>query len=245
MTGQTKLAYVGHSQGTIQFFLLPTVRPDIIPKIAFYGALAPIAFEYNCRSILLRLLSDLDIPELYELVGRKQFLPGIHILDKVDPILCGIEPPLCNDILGLLCGPTNDLNDTRIQVYVSGTPADTSVKNMIHWQQAIEQNKFQMFDYGSPTKNEQIYGPNYPTPPQYNLSMITFPTGLYSGTDDWLADPTDVNKLISLLPQQSIVQQIVVVGFAHLDFVWGMKAPEKVYFPMISQIEKYLGNGVI
>lgn len=41
-TKQSKLGYIGHSQGTIQMFALPTVAPRIVPKIAFYGALAPI-----------------------------------------------------------------------------------------------------------------------------------------------------------------------------------------------------------
>lgn len=100
-----------------------------------------------------------------------------------------------------------------------------------------------MFDYGNSTNNINIYG--YPNPPNYNLTKVTMPTALYSGTDDWLADPTDVNHLIKDLPQSTIIDQQVIVGFAHLDFVWSIYAAEKIYYPMLTHLNKYLGPGVL
>ena len=43
----------------------------------------------------------------------------------------------CDIFLDIICGPTVNLNVSRIQVYVSGTPAGTSTKNMLHWEQGM------------------------------------------------------------------------------------------------------------
>ncbi len=65
--------------------------------------------------------------------GLKQFLPGKYFINFLAPDFCDIEPDACGFFLQTLCGPTNDLNDSRIEVYVSETPADTSVRNMVRY----------------------------------------------------------------------------------------------------------------
>lgn len=244
-TNQSKLAYVGHSEGTVQMFAMPTVRPDMVSKIAYFGALAPIAYVKHQKSPLIDLLAYLDIAYIYEILGRKQFLPGIYILQNIAPELCEIVPEGCDEALWLLVGPSKDLNASRIDVYVSETPADTSVKNMIHWSQGVKRDKFEMYDYGSSKANEEHYGPNYPEPPQYNLSAVTMPLGLYSGSNDWLADPTDVSKLRKELPNNITKQDIYIQGYDHMDFVWGMKANQTIYLQpnLLTEIIKYLGPG--
>jgi len=247
LTGHSELAYVGHSEGTIQMFAMPTFRPDIASKIAFFGGLAPIAYVHHQKSPLLKLMAALDVANVFELFGVKQFLPGIYVVNKIAPDLCKTIPEGCDDALVLLCGPTKDINASRIQVYVSETPADTSVKNMLHWSQGVKHEGFKRFDYGSKAKNEAIYGPGHSEPPSYNLSAVTMPLGLYSGTTDWLADARDVEALKQALPKGVVKQDVVVDGFAHLDFTWGMHANSSVYLEpsLLSQIEKYLGPGIV
>jgi len=242
-TNKTKLAYVGHSEGTIQMFAAPTVRPDILDKVALFGALAPVAYVHHTKSPLIRLLAIIHLDWFYELFGRKQFLPGIYVLDKIDPLICQAFDNLCGDFLFLVAGPSQDLNNSRIEVYVSETPADTSVKNMAHWSQDVSHEWFEMYDYLTPEKNMEYYGST--KPPRYNLSAVTMPVALFSGTNDWLADPTDVAKLIADLPPASIINNTVVDGFAHLDFVWGVHANKYVYDPLMELIEQYIGPGKI
>eukprot|EP01083_Nonionella_stella_P273603 928201_1 len=188
-------------------------------------------------------MADLNIIQIYEILGRKQVMPGIYILNRMLPPLCATIPDTCDELLWALCGPSKDLNASRFQVYVSETPADTSVKNMIQWMQGIIGDKFQMFDYGNASMNVKHYGANYSYPPQYDLSKVTFPTGLYSGKDDWMADVVDVDRLRDELPNGTVVQDIDVDGFDHMDFVWGIHANVKVYLKpnLLSQIIKYLG----
>jgi len=215
---------------------------DINDKIAIYGAFAPIAYEHHCKSVLLDLLAYLDVDVIFEIFGKKQFLPGKNFVNRIAPDYCYHHPQLCNDELMLIVGPSQDLNASRIQVYVSETPADTSVKNMAHWSQDIKRERFGMFDYGTKERNYEHYHSD--EPPQYNLSKVLMPTALYSGTNDYLADPTDVATLESLLNPSIIVSETVVQGFAHMDFVWGVHAQEYVYYPFISHVKKYLGPGI-
>lgn len=37
----------------------------------------------------------------------------------------------------------------RVAVFLNYAPAGTSTKNMLHWQQGVLVNKFQVFDYGA------------------------------------------------------------------------------------------------
>ena len=89
------------------------------------------------------------------------------------PYLTSSFPSLC-----WLSLQSNNLNESRIDVYVSETPAGTSVKNMAHWSQGVTTDAFQMFNYGCNAlscPNKQYY--NQSTPPQYDLGNIHTPIG--------------------------------------------------------------------
>ncbi len=96
-----------------------------VPQINVFAALAPVAYVNNQKSIILSLLADLDLVVLFEIFGDKSFLPDATILQKLDPLICTLLPSGCNVFLELLCGPSNNLNETRLDVYVSETPAGT------------------------------------------------------------------------------------------------------------------------
>ena len=76
------------------------------------------------------------------------------------------------------------------------------------------------------------------TPPLYNLSQYPVPTYLFTGGQDWLADPTDVKGLINKLNTTSDALKGVtnIPYYEHLDFIWGIDAAEKVYKVLINYI---------
>jgi hypothetical protein len=81
------------------------------------------------------------------------------------------------------------------------TPAGTSVHNMIHWTQLVNSGNFQMFDYGA-VENMKIY--HQATPPLYAPQNLTHPPlAFFTGSRDELADPVDVQKLLSVLPESN------------------------------------------
>lgn len=61
-TGQQRLHYIGHSQGTTSFFVMGSLRPDYNQKIISMHALAPVAFLANSGHLLLRALAQFSNP---------------------------------------------------------------------------------------------------------------------------------------------------------------------------------------
>lgn len=57
-TGQKKLYYVGHSQGTTVFYVMASVRPEYNDKIEAMVSLAPISHSGNMYSPVLRFLTN-------------------------------------------------------------------------------------------------------------------------------------------------------------------------------------------
>ena len=55
---------------------------------------------------------------------------------------------------------------------------------------------FCKFDFGE--NNLEHYGQE--VPPNYDLTRVSVPVALYWSEDDWLAQPTDVQKIIIQLP---------------------------------------------
>ena len=56
-TGNKKIFYIGHSQGTTTFFAMASELPEYNKKIVSMHALAPVAFCKNMYSPPLRFLS--------------------------------------------------------------------------------------------------------------------------------------------------------------------------------------------
>ena len=56
-TGNKKIFYIGHSQGTTTFFTMASELPHYNDKIVSMHALAPVAFCRNMISPPLRFLS--------------------------------------------------------------------------------------------------------------------------------------------------------------------------------------------
>lgn len=76
-------------------------------------------------------------------------------------------------------------------------PDGTSTRALAHLAQRVVFNTFSFYDWGE-TKNIELY--NTPIAPIYNLSRIDNQYMIFfSGMNDYLADPTDVDILRSKL----------------------------------------------
>jgi len=239
-TGAQTLSYIGHSQGTIQAFAgfsLPQ-NAEIASRVNLFVAMAPVAYVHQQRGLLLKVIADMKLDKIIRWFGFKEFLPSAGILPKLAPVACRTLPNGCDSLLDIIVGPSNHLNRSRIEVYVSETPAGTSVRNMVHWGQGIrgEKEGFRMYDWGSKEQNIAAYG--YPEPPKYNLSAINVPIVLASGGHDYLADPADVDKLENELAPGVLRKRIHLETFAHLDFSWAYDAHELLYPQILSLLKE-------
>ena len=246
VTHQPKLAYVGHSQGTMIAFAQFSNPDSIIERnVSFWAALAPVAHTGHLTSPL-RYLSSATIQkdlELYWhlLFGKNEFLPSDSILRWLGTYACGevwADKLLCGNIYFILFGPEKkNLNATRAPVFASHVPDGTSVKNMIHFAQGVQSNIFEAYNYSSAAENQKHY--NQSLPPQYPIAPMTVPTAIFSGGEDWLADPTDVKYIIENIQPKTLVFQKSIPDYNHMDFVWGLTANKLIYADLIEQMGKF------
>jgi len=234
-TNRTSLSYVGHSEGTIQMFGNLAASDELWEKINYFAALGPVAWTYHLKSLPLVLLADMRLDKIFEIFGKKEFLTD-QFINYFAKIICSIIPGGCNVFIEVLCGPSKQANNSRMDIYVAETPSGTSVKNMAHWAQGVRRDKFNMFDYGSKRANQEHYGTD--EPPEYNLTKIDkVPISLFSGSEDLLADPKDVSRLETAIAYRQKTN-LEFYGYAHLDFTWGVNSYKDVYPLLIADMEE-------
>ncbi|KAK0415632.1 hypothetical protein QR680_012036 [Steinernema hermaphroditum] len=246
ITKRSDLYYIGHSQGTVTMFGKLASDPAFSSKIRKFFALAPVGSVGHIRGALGYIGKYLvtELQTLFKLFGQYEFLPSTFIQKMFARMVCGFhfENPLCENFLFQIGGPeSSQFNQTRLMVYMTHTPAGTSTNNVIHWGQMVRSGKMQYYDFGCAEENEKHYGT--PNPPVYNLSTITTPVYLYWSDADWLADTADIKE--TLLPQlkaEVLKQNNQMKDFNHFDFIWGLRAADEIYKPIIEIIKTHEKN---
>ncbi|NWQ75235.1 LIPM Lipase, partial [Columbina picui] len=236
-TGQEKLYYIGHSQGTTIAFIAFSTMPKLAQKIKLYFALAPVTTIKYTRSPATKLLY---LPEklLRRFLGKREFLPQTKYLRRLLVPACSHRAftRLCRNIFFSLGGYNlKNLDMNRIHVFIAQTDAGTSVQNMVHWSQGARSGKFQAYDWGSSKKNMEKY--EQATPPLYNVEEMVVPTAVWTGGRDLLANPEDAAILLSQIKR--LIYHKKIPEWAHMDFIWGLDAPLHMYNEIIDLMQKY------
>nr|CAD2180543.1 unnamed protein product [Meloidogyne enterolobii] len=244
VSGQSKLYYVGHSQGTlIMFAQLSNNNREFVDKISRFYALAPVATIKYIKGLIdiSGKLFGIQMEILNRHFGSNEFLPSNFITQQIARTLCGAnwQKPSCKNIMFLIGGTdSKQMNQTRVTVYTTHAPAGTSTRNIAHWAQMHHSGLMQKFNYGSRRANQKHYGQN--TPPIYNLTNIAdIPIYLYYSEADWLATKKDVEEtILQQIPQENIKLANELPNFNHLDFIWGQDAAEEIYGKIIKEISE-------
>ncbi|RCN37564.1 hydrolase, alpha/beta domain protein, partial [Ancylostoma caninum] len=243
VSGQQQLYYIGHSQGTLTMFSKLSMDSAFSDKIKTFFALAPVGSVKHIKG-MLKFLADtfsLEFDAWFDLFGAGEFLPNNWVMKMVAESVCGglkVETALCDNILFLIAGPeSHQMNETRTPVYLSHTPAGTSSMNIMHWVQMVKKGTVAMYDYGT-RENKKKYG--QANPPEYDFTKIQKPTYLYCGDDDWLADPQDISGYLLPRISHTVVENVELTDYNHLDFIWGLKAAADIYYPIVKKIKEDL-----
>uniref|UniRef100_A0A452U841 Gastric triacylglycerol lipase n=1 Tax=Ursus maritimus TaxID=29073 RepID=A0A452U841_URSMA len=228
----------GRKNHSAKGFIAFSRIPQLAKRIKMFFALAPVASAKFSPSPLVKLGK---FPEflLKDIFGVKEFLPQSTFLKWLSAHICSrvVLKELCGNAFFILCGfNEKNLNMSRVSVYITHSPAGTSVQNLLHWGQLIKLQKFQAFDWGSHAKNYFHYNQTYP--PLYNVKDMLVPTAVWSGGHDTLADDKDVSIL---LPQiTNLVYHKRIPEWEHLDFIWGLDGPWRLYNEIVDLMRKYL-----
>ncbi|KAG7200941.1 hypothetical protein KM043_003301 [Ampulex compressa] len=242
-TSREKLHYIGHSQGTTQFWVMCSERAEYNERVGLMIGLAPAAFTGNIRGPVTKL-AKLSYAGVWvgETFGYPEFRARSAWGKFVSNLFCqsmATTQFLCSNILFLVVGFNRpELNTANLTVIIGHVPAGASWKQFVHYGQGyVNAGRFRRFDYGDADKNRMVY--NSTEPPAYNLDKVTAPVALFSSDNDWLAGPKDVNLLSSMLGNVVLNYKIPTNSFNHYDFIWGRSASQLVFAPVLRLLSRY------
>ncbi|KAM9188003.1 lipase member M-like [Mergus octosetaceus] len=233
-TAQEKLYYVGHAQGNSLGFIAFSSMPQLAQKIKVFFALAPLYTFHHAKGPVLKIafLPDIVLKTIFgtkqlTLVGREERA----ILAKTCSNLLTAE--VCENEIFLIGGYNKkNLNMSRLDVYLAHFPDYTSVKTLLHWGQTAKTGDFKQFDYRE--KNQEKY--NQTTPPFYRIEDMTVPTALWSGGEDWVNPPAEIQRLLPRIT--NIIHHEHFPDWNHFDHHWGQDAPQRMYRQIVALMEK-------
>ncbi|XP_050674374.1 lipase 1-like [Leptidea sinapis] len=238
-SNKEKVYFIGHSQGTTDFFIMTSIRPEYNNKIHLSIQLAPVAYLKHLKIPLANFAAKQTelIKNILDDIGLQELLGKYEIIHPVLEQLCQVAPvPLCEFILQLTTGYKDGISPRTLSVAFGHLVVGVSAKTLSHFGQLIQSKKFQRYDEGREI-NLQKYGSE--NPPEYNVSKITSAVLLMCSKNDLLSSLENVNELSSRLP--NLVEEYVVQdkSWSHHNFLWGIKAPEYVFNKILGYLKKY------
>lgn len=236
-TEEKQIYYAGHSQGSMVMFAKASEDLEFGKKIKKFFALGPVATIGHVQGAV-RILGKIGgfMDFVSSLLGVGEFIPKSKLIDWMANTACKSSSYkfLCSNVLFLIAGQdASHMNQTRLPVYMTHTPAGTSVQNIVHYGQMIKSGKFQKHDYGF-MGNTLHYGTF--KAPLYDVSRMEIPTVLFWSQADTLADAEDVRLLLPKI--KNLVGNYYFEEANHLDFVWGLEAADDFYNPIIKILEE-------
>ncbi|XP_049710925.1 lipase member J isoform X1 [Elephas maximus indicus] len=234
-TGQDEIFYVGHSQGTTIGLITFSTIPKVAERIKVFFALAPVFSIKHSKSPLIKMAYKLK-SVIKAFSGNKGFLPNTSFKSFVGSKLCPLQlfDKICLKVLFMIYGyDLKNINMSRLDVYMSQNPAGTSVQNMLHWSQLFNSSQLKAFDWGSPLLNLVHF--NQTSSPLYDVTNMKIPTATWNGENDLLADPEDVETLLSKITNH--IYHKTIPYYNHMDFLFGLDVCHEVYYEIVDIIQ--------
>jgi len=210
-TGVKVVDWVAHSQGGAITVAAIARHAAVRQAIAHFAALAPVTFLQHQQSPLMKLMADARIDTVLNLLPAMKFVPSGAFMHKTLGLVCMKAPSLCDGaVAGLFGAEGPNLNPARTGVYFGHFPDGTSTRNIEHWIRNCRSGSFADM-----------------TGTAYDLTSYNVKTAIWYGSNDLLADPTDVETLFKALGAN--VHSTYGNAYAHMDFVWSEHAVSDVY----------------
>lgn len=259
----SKLVYVGFSQGCSQLFASLSLRPDLNERIRLFVGLSPAIVPRDLSHSLLKVIINQtanDNSFLYSLFGQRAILPSVsYWCYLMGPDLYQKVVDVSLQFLFGWSGKNISTQQKRL-----GYPhmfSNSSVKSIIHWFQIISSRRFQMFDEtcniglsGLSTLSHDLKLTTSRVAPFPISHHLDVPMVLVYGDSDILVDIESTKELI--LSQNGrmatkLIDTIRCKGYEHMDTLWGDNVYEDVFEKVIQLIQnlqeieaKLNGNGI-
>jgi pimeloyl-ACP methyl ester carboxylesterase len=191
-TGESKITYIGHSQGTSQMFAGISLKSDYYKSVLNgFIALGPVAFMNNINSTFLKIAAERNIDSILEVFNINELLSSGSSLEMLHHFLCKQITILCEDLMDLLTD-TNIYDDNldRFLVLAAHYPSGSSTRSIRHFSNNIRSGLFADRNLVS-----------------YHIENVKdIPIGLFVGKDDRLATVLDNRKLMEELGKNGSVR---------------------------------------
>ena len=233
-----KIYYIGHSQGTLIFFLAYMNDPEFLEKnIKKFVALGTVPNVNNAPHFLIKLFEKSNI---LDLIPVKNFLSFPKEIGQILVPFCTSKAKyLCNTILSLCFGGIEDTR--RVDYERLGKniflyePGGTSLRNMKHWIQIYKAKRVQKYDYGDVFSNLMHYG--RVSPPVYDLKQMkkySIPSLMTTSDSDPFANPQDTLEFVDNIENKNIVEILSLHNYNHIDYFWADSAIEEIFPKVIN-----------
>ena len=247
ITGQEKLTYVGHSQGTSQMFAAlsrPETTSFVNSKVNKFIALAPIVYLVNSASkLLIDVSKNTFFVDAAKTFGSNEWLTGAcsstSAQSQFENFVCSVDAKLCDWLLNISDYSPKYDNEARLPTISKHMPSGTSLRTLLHYSQYLTQKDpfypvFNMYDFGR-TENKRRYG--QVAPPGYDLGLINIPIRGFVGVQDKLGDPRDNSILRAKLNQLGKdYKDYVIDDCGHMTFMWPLY-PEVIFKDVLAEID--------
>ena len=237
-----KIYYIGHSQGTLIFFLAYMNDPEFLEKnIKKFVALGTVPNVNNAPHFLIKLFEKSNI---LDLIPVKNFLSFPKEIGQILVPFCTSKAKyLCNTILSLCFGGIEDTR--RIDYERLGKniflyePGGTSLRNMKHWIQIYKAKRVQKYDFEDVFTNLMHYG--RVTPPVYDLNKMkkySIPSLMTISDSDPFANPQDTLDFVDNIENKNIVEILSLHNYNHIDYFWADSAIEEIFPKVVDFFEE-------
>ena len=240
--GVDKVYYIGHSQGTLTFFLAFMNNPEYMEKnVAKFIALATVPNINNAPHFIIKLTEKSN---LLNYIPVKNMMSFPQELGQVLVPFCTSKAKvLCNTILTLSFSGTHETGRVDKERLAKNIflyePGGTSVQNMKHWIQIHKAKRVQKYDFGNAIDNLKHYG--HIKPPIYDLNKMkgySIPSLLTISDSDPFANPQDTLDFIDNIENKDIVEVLSFTDYNHIDYFWADSAVEDVFPKVIDFLDE-------
>ncbi|CAG7785791.1 unnamed protein product [Allacma fusca] len=233
VTGSEQLNYIGHSMGTMIFFIAMDTHPHLQSKVKRMIAMAPAVYMSNVKNPI-RVLTKISSETLLAYTAkfhRGRVVPKTlnRILNIAGPFICfgRTRGAICKNLFFLFSGFNKAQTTVKTASIVAGhTPSSASAKTGAQFIQYIKHSRFQRFDYG-----QRLNVINYGTqqPPVYNLTNVNVPVMVLWGKNDRIVVSKDIHRTVSELGNVVADVEVQDPLFSHYDFTYAKNAKMEVY----------------